>query len=172
MFRNKDDCNFIINIGPWAYVGIGQNYYCNRNFFEKDLAIILTYVKTMETVTLGTEDDYLDDLQQKLVGSNQTAKIERLPNAEGLKTIQILRNPAEWSSTSLLKYSPPFFTLVSLTGSSLSIVTLTHNEETVEEVDFKVDLNQAPDEALVDFVSNSLGRQVEPPAFDTITEIW
>ena len=114
----------------------------------------------METSTLSSEDEYLNDLDQKLVFNNKTAKVERLPNAGGLGILKITRNPTEWSSTCLLKYSPPFFTLVSLTGSSLSIVTLTHNEETVEEVDFKVDLRQAPDEALVDFVSNSLQRQV------------
>lgn len=114
----------------------------------------------MDISSLSSEDEYLNDLDQKLVFNNKTAKIERLPNAEGLKTLKITRNPTEWSSTCLLKYSPPFFTLVSLTGSSLSIVTLTHNEETVEEVDFKVDLSQTPDEALVDFVSNSLRRQV------------
>ena len=168
MFKIKDDWKFIRNIGTGAPVGIGQTYCCKRIFFGKRPNNLVDRCENMETASLSTENEYLEDLQQKLVGNNQAAKIERLPNAEGLKTLKITRNPTEWSSTCLLKYSPPFFTLVSLTGSSLSIVTLTHNEETVEEVDFKVDLRQAPDEALVDFVSNSLGSQVKSPAFYTL----
>jgi len=107
------------------------------------------------------ETDYLADIQQSLLGGNPTLRVECMTSCEGLKTLKICKKQAEWSSP-VIKYSPGQFTLITITSdSSLSVVRLSHTEEVIEEVDFKVDLGQPPDSALVEFISNSLVRKVQ-----------
>ena len=107
------------------------------------------------------ETDYLADIQQRLLGGNPTLRVECMTSCEGLKTLKICKKQAEWSSP-VIKYSPGQFTLITITSdSSLSVVRLSHTEEVIEEVDFKVDLGQPPDSALVEFISNSLIRKVD-----------
>ena len=107
------------------------------------------------------ETDYLADIQQSLLGGNPTLRVECMISCNGLKTLKICKKQAEWSSP-VIKYSPGQFTLITITSdSSLSVVRLSHTEEVIEEVDFKVDLGQPPDSALVEFISNSLIRKVD-----------
>merc|ERR1712008_11799 len=91
--------------------------------------------------------------------ANSSITIENMTDT--LKTLKICQKQAEWSSP-VIKYSPGQFTLITITSdSSLSVVRLSHTEEVIEEVDFKVDVNKEPEPALVDFISNSLSRQVQ-----------
>ena len=105
------------------------------------------------------ESKFLLELKQRLTRMEATARTELILNPGREATLKI------WTSrrnSSLTKYSPDHYHLVRVnSSSSLSILTLTHMEEEVEEeVDFKVDLAKPPDPELLQFLSSNLSRQV------------
>ena len=106
------------------------------------------------------ESKFLLELEQRLTRMEGTARTELILNPGREATLKI------WTSrrnSSLTKYSPDHYHLMRVnSSSSLSILTLTHMEEEVEEeVDFKVDLVQSPDPALLQFLCSNLSRQVK-----------
>ena len=106
------------------------------------------------------ESKFLLELEERLTRMEATARAELIFNAGRETALKI------WTSSrtsSLTKYSPDLYHLVRVnSSSSLSILTLTHMEEEVEEeVDFKVDLARPPDLALLQFLCSNLSRQVK-----------
>ena len=84
------------------------------------------------------EEIYLNDMQKKLLSSNPSLKFETLVDSAGNNNIKICKKAGAWASSSL-KYNPPYFAVITISGgSALTIMIITHNEEIVEEVDFKV----------------------------------
>jgi hypothetical protein len=83
--------------------------------------------------------EYLALMQVRLAAASTAIRTEAVDCGldGGLK---VSRQRVARSPPALIKYSPPYFTLVSVTGgASLSIMVLTHTEELIEEVDFKVE---------------------------------
>ena len=107
------------------------------------------------------EKRFLLDLEQRLTRMEPIARAELIHNNLGRENILKIWTTCMRSS-SVTKYSPDHYHLVRVnnTPSSLSILTLTHMEEEVEQVDFMVDLSQPPDPVLVQFLASNLSRQV------------
>jgi len=106
------------------------------------------------------ESKFLLELEQMLTRMDATARAELILNPGKEIALKI------WTSrrnSSLTKYSPDHYHLVRVnSSSSLSILTLTHMEEEVEEeVDFKVDLAKPPDPKLLQFLSSNFSRQMQ-----------
>ena len=105
------------------------------------------------------ENGFLVDLEQRLVRMETSAKTEIIHNqerSENILKIWTRRNNSSWT-----KYSPDHYQLVKVNRSSpLSIITVTHMEEEVEQVDFRVDISQPPDPVLVQFLASNLRREV------------
>ena len=100
------------------------------------------------------------ELDQQLTRLEASARAELLHNMGKENILKIWT--ASKKSSSLTKYSPDHYHLVRVNNpSSLSILTLTHMEEEVQQVDFMVDLSQPPDPVLVQFLSSNLSRQVK-----------
>jgi hypothetical protein len=106
------------------------------------------------------ESKFLMELEQRLTRMEPTARTELILKPGRGAALKI------WTSSrnsSLTKYSPDHYHLVRMKStSSLSILTLTHMEEEVEEeVEFSVDLVQPPEPALLQFLYSNLSRQVK-----------
>ena len=105
------------------------------------------------------ENGFLVDLEQRLIRMETSAKTEIIHNQEGSENILKIwtrRNNSSWT-----KYSPDHYQLVKVNKDSpLSIITVTHMEEEVEQVDFRVDISQPPDPVLVQFLASNLRREV------------
>ena len=100
------------------------------------------------------------ELDQQLTRLEASARAELLHNMGKENILKIWTTSKK--SSSMTKYSPDHYHLVRVNNpSSLSILTLTHMEEEVQQVDFMVDLSQPPDPVLVQFLSSNLSRQVK-----------
>lgn len=108
------------------------------------------------------EKRFLLALEQRLTRMEPIARAELIQSSLGRENILKIWTTSRRSS-SLTKYSPDHYHLVRVnnTPSSLSILTVTHMEEEVEQVDFMVDLSQPPDPVLVQFLSSNLSRQMQ-----------
>ena len=104
------------------------------------------------------ENGFLVDLEQRLVRMETSAKTEIIHNQERSENILKIwtRRNSSWT-----KYSPDHYQLVKVNKASpLSIIMVTHMEEEVEQVDFRVDISQPPDPVLVQFLASNLRREV------------
>ena len=108
------------------------------------------------------EKRFLLDLEQRLTRMEPIARAELIQNTLGRESILKIWTSSRRSS-SVTKYSPDHYHLVRVNNSpsSLSILTVTHMEEELQQVDFMVDLSQPPDPVLVQFLSSNLSRQVK-----------
>lgn len=105
------------------------------------------------------ESTFLFELEQRLTRMEGSARAELLHNLGRQNILKIWTTSR--TSSSLTMYSPDHYHLVRVNNpSSLSILTLTHMEEEVQQVDFMVDLSQPPDPVLIQFLSSNLSRQV------------
>ena len=104
------------------------------------------------------ENGFLVDLEQRLVRMETSVKTEIIHNQEGSENI--LKIWTRRNNSSLTKYSPDHYQLVKVNKASLSIIMVTHMEEEVEQVDFRVDISQPPDPVLVQFLASNLRREV------------
>ena len=88
------------------------------------------------------ERTFLLELEQQLTRMEVSARAELIHNQRRENMLKI------WSSmksSSVTKYSPDHYHLVKVNnGLSLTIMTLTHMEEEVQQVDFEVDLAKPP----------------------------
>ena len=104
------------------------------------------------------ERTFLLELEQQLTRMEVSARAELIQNQRRENMLKI------WSSmksSSVTKYSPDHYHLVKVNnGLSLTIMTLTHMEEEVQQVDFEVDLAKPPNPVLVQFLSSNLCREV------------
>ena len=105
------------------------------------------------------ERTFLLALEQQLTRMEVSARAELIQNQRRENMLKI------WSSmksSSVTKYSPDHYHLVKVNnGLSLTIMTLTHMEEEVQQVDFEVDLAKPPNPVLVQFLSSNLCREVK-----------
>ena len=102
---------------------------------------------------------FLSELEHRLTRMEGSARAELLHNLGGENILKVWTTSRKSSSPT--KYSPDHYHLVRVNNpSSLSILTLTHMEEEVQQVDFMVDLSQPPDPVLIQFLSSNLSRQV------------
>ena len=106
------------------------------------------------------ESRFLLELDQQLTRLEASARAELLHNLGKENILKIWTTSKK--SSSMTKYSPDHYHLVRVNNpSSLSILTLTHMEEEIQQVDFMVDISQPPDPVLVQFLSSNLSRQVK-----------
>ena len=117
------------------------------------------------------ESAFLSELEQRLTRMEGSARAELLHDEATIEKniLKIWKANTSRKHFSLTKYSPDHYHLVRVNNlSSLSILTLTHMEEEVQQVDFMVDLSQPPDPVLVSFLSSNLSRQVVVSRTETL----